>query len=84
MKPLSEETRFILSLPTAQREELVDLVEHYLALICQGWSQEAIQDELSERIEALERLVEEPKMVKHIVLGSSLDSQDGSAVTINQ
>lgn len=84
MKALSEETRFILSLPTTQREELVDLVEHYLTCISRGWSQEAIQDELSERIEALEQQVDEPEMVKHIVLGSALDSQDPSAVTINQ
>ncbi len=84
MKPLSEETRFILSLPTTQREELVDLVEHYITLISQGWPQEAISDELSERIEALEDQVDEPKMVKHIVLGSALDSQSASTVTINQ
>lgn len=84
MKPLSEEARFILSLPTAQREELVDLVEHYIALISQGWSQELIKDELSGRIETLEKEVDEPAMIRHIVLGAALDSQDESSVTINQ
>lgn len=75
MKPLSEEARFILSLSTEQREELVDLVEHYVTMISEGWSQDLIRDELSKRIEALEQRVDEPEMVKHIVLGSALNQE---------
>lgn len=84
MKPLSEETRFILSLPAALREELIDLVEDFISLTNAGFVRDHIEDELDDRIAALEARVEEPEMIKHIVLGAALDSQGGSSVTINQ
>lgn len=73
MKPLSEETRFILSLPAALREELIDLVEDFISLTNAGYVRAHIEDELNDRISALESQVEQPEMVKHIVLGSTLD-----------
>lgn len=84
MKPLSEEARFILSLPTRQREELVDLVEDFVSLTNAGLVRDHIENELKDRIEALERQVGDPAMIKHIVLGSALDSQGDLPVTISQ
>lgn len=74
MKPLSEETRFILSLPAALREELIDLVEDFISLTNAGYVKDHIEDELNDRIAALESRVDQPEMIKHIVLGSTLDS----------
>ena len=84
MKPLSEEARFILSLPAALREELVDLVEDFVSLTNSGFIRDRIEDELSDRIRALEERVDDPAMIKHIVLGSGLDSQGDFPVTISQ
>ena len=71
---LNPETMFILSLSPEMREKLTDTVEEAVQLRSSGMTTEEIARALERDIEVIERSSVTPKMVRHIVLGSSLET----------
>lgn len=71
---LNPETMFILSLKPEMREKLTDTVEEAVQLRSSGMTTEEIARALEQDIVAIERSSVTPKMVRHIVLGSSLET----------